>query len=280
MARTIKEIKETMTKKWMEDSAICEKYGFELDDQRTFEQYFSRASIESIWFYIVAFAHWTIETLFDKHTTEVDEKIRMQRNHTIAWYRTTAMNFQFSTAFNPQFLPDITEYDNTNFTEDDIEEMKIIRKCSVTVADMDKPTLIIKVHKADGPLTEEELEAFETYMSAKADAGVNLRIVSEAADKLVLSITVRRDPMVLDVEGLHLTSREDILRDTVEKHLENLIFNGAFYPTRLEQELMLQPGIRVATVTEARAGVNGSGEPAVFDDNLLQIGFPPSSLFQ
>ncbi len=263
MARTISEIKAAMTQQWMSNTVVRDLYGINPNDIRTFEQQFSRTSIESIWFYIVAFAHWTIEKLFDTHTAEMDEKIRTQRNHTIEWYRSTALNFQYSREFSPQLLPDITEYDNSNFTEDEIAQRRIKTKCSVTVAQTDKPVLIIKVQKAGGKLSAGELEAFRAYMSAKADAGVTVSAVSEDADRLVLYLIIRRDQMVLDANGNRFSDGGNTLVESVQAHLNNLIFNGVFYPSRLEQYLMQQPGIRVATVTASLAGI---GTPTAFTD--------------
>ena len=52
MARTIAEIKKTMTDAFMEESAVREMYGLKTGD--TFGGSFSKVSLENILFYIVA----------------------------------------------------------------------------------------------------------------------------------------------------------------------------------------------------------------------------------
>lgn len=259
MARTIPEIKKVMTDEWMSHPEVIEKYN--LDTSKTFEQQFSKACLESIRFYVIAFAHWFMEVLFDKQLEIMDDKIRNQRVHTIGWYRTASLNFQFGGVFKD----DITEYDNAGLTDEDIEKQRIIKKCSVTKADTDKPTLIVKVLKTDGKLTVPEMESFKAYMDAITDAGINIEPISENADRLVLYITIRYDGMVMDNVGIRFMDGKKPAEDGVVEHLNNLQFNGIFYPSHLEQFLMKQSGIKVATVRLAMASIQGQPPKEIVD---------------
>ncbi|MFV0505896.1 MAG: hypothetical protein ACK5L5_04185, partial [Bacteroidales bacterium] len=73
MARTIAEIKTEMTNSFIADITVIEKY--ELEEGKTFEQQFSKVSLESILFYIVAVAVWTLESLFELHSKDVDDRL-------------------------------------------------------------------------------------------------------------------------------------------------------------------------------------------------------------
>jgi len=260
MAR-IDEIKKEITDYFISRPEIIEAYG--LVPGKTFDEQFSRVSLESIFFYIAAFRALVIENLFKHNLDLIDEKIRNQRPHTPGWYRTMALNFQFG----KEFREDITEYDNSGMTADEIEAQRIIRKCSVTRG---KP-LIMKVHKADGKLETDEKTAFVAYMDAVADAGVNVDIVSENADRLVLYLTIGYDAMVLDENGVRFLDGVSPVPDGTVEHLKNLVFNGMFFPTMLEQDLMKQTGIRLATVRLAKAGIDGA-EPTEFE-----VGYMPRS---
>jgi len=221
----------------------------------------SSVAVWRLFFYVIAVSLWLQETLFEKHVEIVDEKIRNQRPHTLGWYRQQALNFQFG----KEFRDDITEYDNSGMTADEIEAQRIIRKCSVTKAQTVKPTLIMKVHKADGKLETDEKTAFIAYMDAIADAGVHVSVISENADRLVLYLTIRYDAMVMDEHGVRFLDSVSPVPDTIVAHLANLPFNGEFFPTMLEQELMRQTGIRLASVRLAKAGVYGA-EPTELVD--------------
>ncbi len=247
MARSITEIKKQITDDYIANETIIEKYG--LDTSKTFEQQFSKVSLESIKFYVIACAHWLLEKLFDKHIEEANDIVRNKRTHTIGWYRNTALNFQYG----KDLMEDITEYDNSELTDEEIEEQKIVTKCAVVKADSVKPTLIVKVAKDNAPLNTEEKAAFSAYMDAKTDAGIVLDIVTGEPDRLWLSILIRHDGLVLNGNGEKLVGSGNPVKEVTEKHLKDLVFNGTFYPSLLEQELMREPGIKVATVQVAQA---------------------------
>jgi len=265
MAR-IDEIKREITDSFISNPEVIEAYG--LVPGKTFDEQFSRVSLENIFFYIVAFRVLLIEELFKYNLELIDEKIRNQRPHTLGWYRQMALNFQFG----KEFRDDITEYDNTGMTDDEIEAQRIIRKCSVTKADTVKPTLIMKVHKADGKLNADEKTAFIAYMDAVADAGVHVSIISENADRLVLYLTIRYDAMVLDENGVSFLNGVSPVPDAIVEHLANLQFNGTFFPSMLQQDLMRQTGVRLATIRRAMAGVHGSEPTEIFDQYMPYSG--------
>jgi hypothetical protein len=268
MARTIAEIKKEITDDFIDNDIVIEKYGLDpREKEQTFEQQFSRVSLESIIFYLHAFRVWLLETLFDKHIEEVDDMIRNKRSHTVGWYRQTAMAFQYG----EELSDDVAEYDNSNLTSEQIEEMRIITKCAVLKAESVKPTLIIKVAKSGECLDAKEKEAFTKYMENKADAGVTLRIVTGEPDILELSISIRHDGLVLDQDGRLLIDKvKKPIEEATERHLKNLVFNGTFFPSLLEQDLMKLPGVKVATVLMAQARPVG-GTLTQFTDAYIPV---------
>ena len=69
MARTIAEIKRTMTDAFMANATLREAYGLAEGD--TFEGSFSAVSLENILFFIVAACCHVMEALFDRHRLDV-----------------------------------------------------------------------------------------------------------------------------------------------------------------------------------------------------------------
>ena len=252
MARTIQEIKKEMTDDFIDNGIVIEKYDLApREEEKSFEEQFSKVSLESLLFYIFANEAQTLETLFDTHRDAVSDMILTQRPHTIGWYRQTALNFQYER----DLRSDLAEYDNTGLSDEEITKERIVTKCSVTKAEfIQKPTLIVKVAKADSCLDKKEEAAFKAYMEAKADAGVHLRIITGEPDRLWLSLIIRHDGLVVDDNGnCLLNSEENPVKEAIKKHLNNLVFNGTFYPSLLEQELMQLPGIKIATVWVSKA---------------------------
>ncbi|MEG2792053.1 MAG: hypothetical protein RSA98_10785, partial [Odoribacter sp.] len=84
MARTIAEIKKEMTEVFIGNETIMALYG--LNPEKNFEDQFSKVSLESILFYVVATCIWTLEKLFDRHRQEVTELINELKPHSLRWY--------------------------------------------------------------------------------------------------------------------------------------------------------------------------------------------------
>lgn len=70
-----------MTDVFMANDTIKALYGLDPDPERTFEDQFSKVSLESILFHVVATCIWTLEKMFDRHKQEVDELISELKPH-------------------------------------------------------------------------------------------------------------------------------------------------------------------------------------------------------
>ena len=89
MARTITDIKATMTAEFMNSTVMATLYGFTVGD--SFDSTFSKVSFESVLFYIVAFLTNTMEKLFDSHKADVDATIAEMKPHSKNWYKNKAL---------------------------------------------------------------------------------------------------------------------------------------------------------------------------------------------
>ena len=167
--------------------------------------------------------------------------------------------------YGKELADDIAEYDNSELTDEEVEAQRIVTKCAIVKADTVKPTLIVKVAKSDTWLDNNEKTAFAKYMNEKADAGITLNIVTGEPDRLWLSVLIRHDGLVLAGNGDRLVGSGNPVKEAAKKHLENLAFNGTFFPSLLEQDLMRLPGVKVATVQVAQAAPAG-GTLAQFID--------------
>lgn len=96
MARSIAEIKQTMTNAFMADATVRERYG--LSETDTFDESFSAVSIENILFYIVAACSHVLEVIFDQFKSDVDDKISRAVVASVPWYYKIAKEFQYGDA--------------------------------------------------------------------------------------------------------------------------------------------------------------------------------------
>ena len=248
MARTVQEIKAEIGNAYCQDPVIADKY--QLPAVAIFEQHFSKTSLESILFYVVAFAIHITERLFDLHKQEVDVALLDRTPHTVRWYANKALKFQYG--YNLQNDSDM--YDNADVDEADIEASKIVKYAAVVEREKD---LVVKVAKVTGAdlekLNPAELSAFSSYMQRVKDAGVRITAVSEEAERLRLELTVYYNPLVLRADGSRIDNSADFpVNDTIRAYLKNIQFNGTVILSRMIDELQRIDGIVIPHLVVAQ----------------------------
>ncbi len=264
MARTIKEIKDSMTGTFVNESAVVTAYG--LNTKKTFDQQFSSVSIESILFYCFAFAVWTLETLFDKHKAEVEAKIEQLEPHTLRWYVNKAKAFMYGY----KLVQDTDYYDTSNMSETDIEAA---RRVKYAVATESNTVVYLKVAGQNDKqqpclLTRSELDALTAYMNTIKDAGVAIKLINEEADQIKIHLKVYYDATVLDAEGVNADGNKPV-EDAVRSVITNLPFNGVYRNTDLLAAITKLPGVEVADIVEVSTKVNNAAE----NDYTKVVGF-------
>jgi hypothetical protein len=232
MARSIKEINDEMTSAWISDETIRQKYG--LDPTKTFDEQFSSVSRERIEFYIMAMAHHIMERLFDTHTNEINKTLDEKLPHTVRWYRSKVLQFQHP---NRALISDTDKYDNTGLSVEQIEELQVVKYCSVEER---TPKLLIKVAKGEAGAREvldpDQVESLNFYIGEIKDAGVPYEIVNQQADKFFCKMEVFYNPMLL-------TPSEKPVETVIKEYISNLDFNGVYANVWLIDRIQRIPGV-------------------------------------
>lgn len=226
-----------MATAFMANETLATIYGFPIGDP--FERHFSKVSIENLIMYVVAFAIYTLEKLFDAHATEMQQLLDSQKPHSLRWYHQKALAFQYGR----QLLADSDTYDTI------VEDEKIVKHAAVIEY---QGKLFIKVAKGDTnkqPLSSEELDALRYYFNEIKDAGVKLEVISLPADHIAIAMNIYYDPMVLSNTGISLASGADVVRNTIRHYVENSIsFNCEFKVNDLIDVLQNIPGVVIPEV--------------------------------
>lgn len=243
MARSIAEIKADMTSRFIKEKAVISTYG--LDGKKTFDQQFSRVSIESILFYVFAVAIWSLEKLFELHSSEVDARIEQLEPHTLRWYVNKTKAFMYG----HKLVPNSDYYDLKELSDTDIKEAQVVK---YAVASESNTVVYIKVagEKGGKPciLTPSQISALNSYMNTIKDAGVSVQLRNEKADLIKVSLVVYYDPTLLSPEGKSLTDGSKPVFDTVKSVITNLPFNGVYRNTDLLNALQALPGVEVVDI--------------------------------
>ena len=259
MARTFAEIKLQMTESFIGNETIQEKY--ELTPGNTFEQEFSKVSLENIIFNIVAFSIWTLETLWDIFRSEITSEMAKQKIHSKQWYRQKALDFQYGFPV----IAGTDQFDNTGKTAEEIETSKIVKQaaCVKLISASGYGILRVKVAKEQGSelvrLEEQELSALRNYYERYAvDAGTQLKVTTGDADDLKLHIDVYFDSLVLSTTGTRLDGTgETPVKDAIIEFLKSLEFNGALIIGDLRDKIKSVEGVAAIKVQQASSKYGG-----------------------
>lgn len=207
----------------------------------------SKVAIYRLIAYIVAVAIHLHELLFDTHVDEVKTIIYNQTNARLPWYRDMALKFQYGFSL----IPDTDNYDNTNATEAQIEASKIVKYAAVNESD-DESRVILKIA---GETNEElsqmlpaEIFSFKDYITKIRPAGVKITIVNYKADKLFLDLTIYRDALILDENGMSITNANYPVEDAILEFMKELPFDGEFIIQDFVDKLQKVPGVKIAHI--------------------------------
>jgi len=238
MARSIADIKKEMTGYFIANETVISLYG--LDRTKSFDDQFSKVSLESILFYVVSVAIWSLEVLFDTHRTEVRSLIDSSKPHRLKWYVNKTLSFQYGRAL----VTDSDVYDNTDVTDEQIESERVVKyAAAVEVAGR----IVIKVAgEANGErdkLTAEQESALVAFLKEVKDAGVKIDLINKAANSFKATIDIYYDPMVLNASLSSLANGGNPVKDAIENFIQNLPFNGEYRNSALVDRLQNVPGV-------------------------------------
>lgn len=216
----------------------------------------SKVALWRLWVYIVAMAHFAVETLFDTFKIQIQSLIDLNQIHTSIWYRERVLEYQHGFPFEQE----TGSYNNIGVDTGLINASLIISSASVEEL---AGRLKIKVAKTENnklaPLSPEELLGLSVYLEKVKDAGNRLLIISREPDELQLNLDILFDPLVLDGNGARLDgTNDDPVGEAIEAYLSNLEFNGEFIVKNLEDRLEAVEGVVIADTqsSSARFGTN------------------------
>ncbi|WP_407512796.1 nucleotidyltransferase [Elizabethkingia miricola] len=202
----------------------------------------SKAAVWRLLFYIVAFAIYTHEQIFDFHKNELSDLLKQEKVHTLLWYRNKARDFQY--AFS--LLPDSDQFDNTGKTDEEIEASKIIKYAAIS-EDSEESRLILKIATEIGgklaPITEDQTESFKQYVKEYRDAGVKITVINYLPDILTLNLKIFRDSKILDENGYHKLRGNRPVNDAINDFMKELPFNGELMLNKLIDKLQSVDGV-------------------------------------
>lgn len=239
----------------------------------------SRTSVRRIWTYVIAYAMWLLDKLFDLHRTEVSDLLAEKKPHRLRWYRNKALDFQYGC----DLKEDSDVYDNTGLTDEQVQASKII-KYSAVVESVPESRLIVKIATEVGgllqPITLGQRSAFVAYIAEVKDAGVNVSVINYLPDRLYLSIQIYYDPLVLDAQGNSILNGGRPVETAILEYMKELPFNGELVLVHLVDKLQKVSGVAIPNLTSAQSSwIDGQTNDYGEIENILIKRIPESGYF-
>lgn len=260
MARSVAEIKKTMTDAFLANETLREKYG--LRSNSTWSESFSPVSLENIIIYIIASAFYVLERIFDQYLIDVEQKVDGAVVASVPWYYKMALAFQYGDTLVLNKRTQAYEYANIN------EAKQIVKYAAVR----DKGTSVQILVSGDNagspcPLSNDVLTVFKQYMNRVKIAGVVLNITSKASDHVLIRANITIDPLVLDESGTLLSDGSKPVESAIKNHLKNIVYGGTFNKTKLVDAIQTVDGVVDVELLECRYRADGESSWTVLNGN-------------
>lgn len=192
--------------------------------------------------WVFSFLIWTHEQIFETHKKETAKMIEEDKAHTAKWYRKISLAFQYGFSL----LVDSDQFNQSGFTDEQIEKSKIIKYCAIEEL-KEQSRLIIKIATETGnvlqPITEEQKASFEYYISEVRDAGVKTTVINYLPDKLQLFLKIKRDPNVIDSNGVSIIMGTEPVKEALQAFMKELPFNGELILNKLVDKIQIVEGV-------------------------------------
>lgn len=265
MARSISEIKKTMTDAFMADETLREKYGLSVGD--TFGGSFSPVSLESILLFIVATCCHMLEVVFDRFKADVDARISRAVVASVPWYYKVARAFQYGDALA---FDEATQ----QYVYPKVDEAKQLVR-HVAVRDRGTSVQILASGEHNGRptvLSDDVLTAFKQYLNRVKIAGVVIAVHSLPPDHVSISATISIDPLVINRQGMRISDGTYVVEDAIKAYLANIVYGGTFNKTRLVDAIQAVEGVTDVELADCRYSTDGTSYKEIVGNNYTAAG--------
>lgn len=244
MARTISEIKKSMTDQFMSDSVLLEKYGLKSGD--SFDSKFSKVSLENILFSIVAAAIYAVESMMDFFKADVEKRISESIVASIPWYHQICLEYQHG----DELIFDEATKEFKYAVEDDSK--RVIKYASVR-DNAAGVNILVSTDDNGKPkaLSNDVLTVFKQYLNARKPAGVLVNVRSYDPDILRMKLRVQFDAMVLNSDGSLIDNPTVFpVEQAIQTYISGIVYGGIFNKTRLVDAVQNAVGVEDVVLDE------------------------------
>lgn len=222
----------------------------------------SKVALWRLLYWIVAFAIWTHEQVFDNHKAEIETLVNDRLAPSLPWYQSIAFDWQYGDALT--YINGKWQYPTVNTAN------QIIVQCAVVEAGRGLRYKVAKDDGGLGPLSSGEKSAFELYLKKRKAPGTRIVVISEDPDKLKMDVGVYVNPAVINASGELVADTSvrpvDVAINAYLEEFTTTDFNGTF---------------RIQALVDRIQAVNGvvDVDPRSFEYKYGGLEYQPISVF-
>ena len=205
-----------------------------LDDLNTT----SKVGVWRLWFWVVAFAIYSHELLFDVFSSDIDNKANKIIAGTPLWYQTKSFEFQYG---------DSLTWNGAQYVYSTINTAnQIVKRCAVVDLGYQVRFKVAKLDINGNPesLSGSELTAFNSYINQIKFAGTPTSTTSGSGDDLKINVEIQRNAQIIDGLGFLIDDPSiNPVLDAIKSYIGNLPFNGTFNMADLTDAIQNANGV-------------------------------------
>jgi hypothetical protein len=238
MARTVTEIKASMTDQFMSDENVQAAYGFASGSE--FDDIFSKVSIETILFSVISYAIYLHEVIWDTFQSAIQTIVDQAMVPSIYFYYAIAKEFQLGVDL-------VFDETTQSFIYSSIDTTKQpIAFCAVRDMSTSVRILVAKADNFSFPasLDSGTLDVFKVYMNQRKPAGVILNIMTAEADLIQITASIQINRLLLNLDGSLITSSDTYpVEDAINAYLSTIAYGGTFNKTKMIDKIQAATGV-------------------------------------
>lgn len=237
--RSIEEIKAEIGAEYIKHPKVVERYG--LEEGKSFDEQFSKLSIENLLFYTIATVIYSIEWIRDTFLGEVETAKKESMCGNAMWYRQQCLRFEYAGEDEVSLVWDTeTASWKYDYTDKSYQGKNcIVSECSVAYIN---GWVQIKTSKTTNgkrcPLNESELKALSSFIDKIKIVGTTVNVISKQPDKLYCEMTIYYNAFTQKLEEL-----TEKVHTASNNYLEQLPFGGCYDVNKHIQTIMSIEGV-------------------------------------
>lgn len=230
--------------------------GLPADDPLLWSKYSYKALLRTV----IVHCTFLLENFLELFKSDVDKKLKEDRTPRLDWYAKLALEFQYG--FTLLAPPRATLFDNTGYTEQQIEASKVV-KYSVAVKNENqfgRVSILIKTAGIDSStgdliqLSAPVVSALNNYYEREGAAGDKIICQSNPADSVKMNWKIYYDPLIINQAGNRNDGSEtDVVKKSIRLYLTKINFSGVYVPEYHEDDVKKVNGIVIAKIVSCQA---------------------------